>query len=109
MAYNEGVAQRVREAMQEVYDIAEKKMFGGLAFMVRGNICCGIVRSELMLRVGPEQYEEALELPHARKMDFTGKPMKGLIYVAEEGFEDDSDLEMWVNRALRFIDTLPAK
>ncbi len=109
MAYDEGVAQRVRETMQEVHDITEKKMFGGLAFMVRGNMCCGIVWSELMLRVGPEQYEEALELPHARKMDFTGKPMKGLIYVAEEGFEDDSDLEMWVNRALQFINTLPSK
>jgi len=109
MAYDEGIAQRIREIMCDFPDVIEKKMFGGLAFMIRGNMCCGVVHSDLMLRVGPDGYEEALSLPHARKMDFTGKPLKGFVFVSEEGFESDSDLEAWINRAYDFVSTLPAK
>ncbi len=67
--------------------VREKKMFGGLAFLLRGNMCCGVVGDELMVRVGAESYEEALAHPYAREMDFTGTPMKGFVYVACEGFE----------------------
>ncbi len=84
-------------------------MFGGIAFMVNGNMCCGVVNDTLMARVGPVQYEAALNKPHARKMDFTGKPLKGFVYVAPEGIESDEDLAGWVKRSLDFVTSLPAK
>ena len=109
MAYDEGVAQRLREVFAERTDVVEKKMFGGIAFMVSGNMCCGVVGEELMARVGPEQYEQALQQPFAREMDFTGKPMKGFVYVASAGFVTDEDLQAWVARCEQFARTLPAK
>ena len=84
-------------------------MFGGIAFMLNGNMCSGVVNNELMLRVGPDGYEQALNRPHARKMDFTGKPMKGFVYVGVEGFESDADLENWIELAYQFVMSLPAK
>ena len=77
--------------------------------MFNGNMCCGVVNTELMLRVGPDLYEQALQKPHAREMDFTGKPMKGFVYIAEKGFEHDSDLQTWIELALRFVTALPPK
>lgn len=109
MAYDEGVAERLREAYQSLGNVVEKKMFGGIAFMVDGHMSCGVVNDTLMVRVGPEQYEAALKRPHARQMDFTGKPLKGFIYVAPKGFEDDADLESWVETSLRFVHSLPPK
>ena len=109
MAYDEGVAQRVREMMEDIPGVTEKKMFGGIAFMVNGNMCSGVVNTELMMRVGPDGYDDALQQPHAREMDFTGKPMKGFVYVGEKGFANDPDLKSWINRAYRFVSTLPAK
>ena len=109
MAYDEGLAQRLREAVDEIPGLVEKKMFGGLCFLAAGKLCFGIVKDELMVRVGPDAYEECLGLPHARKMDFTGRAMKGMIYVAVEGFEDDDELSCWVARGLAFAQSLPAK
>jgi TfoX/Sxy family transcriptional regulator of competence genes len=109
MAYDEGVAQRVREALDGHPGVTEKKMFGGLAFLLGGNMAVGIVKNDLMVRVGPEAYGASLELPHARPMDFTGKPMKGFVYVAPAGYESDADLEAWVARGIAFAGTLPAK
>ena len=109
MAYDEGVAQRLREVFADRTDVIEKKMFGGIAFMVRGNMCCGVVGEELMTRVGPEQYEDALKEPYAREMDFTGKPMNGFIYVGVQGFASDKDLASWVERCEQFVSTLPSK
>ncbi len=114
MPYDEGIAQRARETLDDQCDtkthkIVEKKMFGGLAFMVNGNMCCGVVGSRLMVRVGPDQYESALKLPYARPMDFTGKALKGLLYVDEPGFEQDTDLGAWIGRALVFMRSLPSK
>ena len=109
MAYDEGVAERLREIFFSNKNITEKKMFGGIAFMVNGNMCCGVVNDTLMARVGPDQYEAALKMPHARKMDFTGKPLKGFVYVAPEGIESDEDLARWVKRSLDFVASLPAK
>jgi hypothetical protein len=77
--------------------------------MVNGNMCCGVVNDTLMARVGPDQYEAALKRPHTRKMDFTGKPLKGFVYVAPAGFESDDDLAGWVKRCRDFVATLPAK
>lgn len=109
MAYDEGVAQRLREVFASRSDVIEKKMFGGIAFMISGNMCCGVVGEEIMARVGPEQYAEALLEPHAREMDFTGKPMKGFVYVGAQGFTSDEDLEDWVARCEHFVNTLPPK
>ena len=114
MAYDEGLAARVREHLAARDDIGignveEKKMFGGLCFMVAGHMCCGIVGDTLMLRVGPQQYSECLGLPHAREMDFTGKPMKGMLYVDAEGITEDEELAVWITRSLRFISGLPSK
>jgi TfoX/Sxy family transcriptional regulator of competence genes len=109
MAYDEGVAQRIREVFQDRPDVVEKKMFGGLAFLLSGHMGCGVVNDTLMARVGPEQYEAALARPHAREMDFTGRPMKGFVYVAPEGFEADEDLHSWVALCERFVGSLPAK
>ena len=79
MAYAEELADRVRKALAGIDGISERRMFGGLAFMVAGNMCCGIVGEELMVRVGPEAYARALSRPHARAMDFTGRPLKGMV------------------------------
>ena len=109
MAYDEGLAERIREVLADEVGLTEKKMFGGLCMMVRGNMCCGIVDDILIARVGPDQYLHCLELPHVREMDFTGKPLKGMIYVDPEGIAEDEDLKAWVVRCLSFINTLPPK
>ncbi len=84
-------------------------MFGGLCVLVNGNMCCGVVKDELMLRVGAEGYDDALAQPHAREMDFTGRALKGMIYVACEGFSEDEDLAAWLDRADAFAMSLPKK
>jgi hypothetical protein len=109
MAYDETLANRVRTLLTDQPGVTERKMFGGLAFMLQGNMCCGIVHDELMVRVGADQYGAALAQPHAREIDFTGRPMTGMVMVAQPGFESDVDLEAWVQRGVRFTTTLPAK
>lgn len=109
MSYDEGLAERLREALQSRRGISEKKMFGGLAFMSRGYMLVGITGDILMARIGPEYYQQALSRPHVRVMDFTGKPMKGYVFVDPPGFESDSDLSDWVQRCHRFVQSLPPK
>ena len=109
MAIDEAVAGRVRKALTESPDVVEKRMFGGIAFMVRGNMCCGVIGDRLMLRVGPKGYETALSRSHARAMDFTGRPMKGMVYVEPAGFASPRDLKTWIERAMEFVLSLPAK
>lgn len=109
MAYDEGLAQRIREALAAETSVSERKMFGGLCFMVRGNMCCGIVKDELMLRVGKDLFQEALSRPHARVMDFTGKASNGMVYVAKDGIATDGALNDWIDLGLRFVNTLPVK
>ena len=109
MPYNEGLAQRVRATLAAHAAVDERKMFGGLTFMLNGHMCCGIVRDELMVRVGPDQYADAIVQPHARQMDFTGRPMRGMIMVAPAGLESDADLGAWVQRGVAFTSGLPAK
>ncbi|MFT5132136.1 MAG: hypothetical protein ACI9SC_000600 [Gammaproteobacteria bacterium] len=107
MAYDEGLAQRLREQFQERVDVEEKKMFAGVCFMVSNHMCCGIVGETLMARVGPANYEECPGHQHASEMDFTGKTMKGMVYVSPEGFEDDSELAHWINLRCSFVLSLP--
>ena len=109
MAYDEGLAHRVREIFEGRDEVAETKMFGGLAFLLHGNMCCGIVGDELMVRLGPDAYADALSLPHAREMDFTGKPLRGMVYVATDGFDADEDLRAWIGRGVDFAGSLPVK
>jgi TfoX/Sxy family transcriptional regulator of competence genes len=109
VAYDEGLAQRVREVLANQRDVAERKMFGGLAFLVRGNMCCGVVGEQLMVRVGPAAYDEVLSQPHASEMNFTGRPMKGFVYVEPEGLDSDASLQAWVARATDFVRGLPPK
>ncbi len=109
MAYDEGLAERVREVLADNPKIREKKMFGGLVFMLNGNMACGLIKEELMVRVGPDTYEEVLSKPHARKMEFTGRPMKGFITVEAEGLEDDKILKTWIIQGLDYAGSLPAK
>ena len=109
MAFDEGVAQRLREVFAGQDDISEKKMFGGIAFMHRGNMCCGVVDDILMARVGPDAYADALKKPHAREMDFTGKPLTGFIYVDPPGFAEDAQLREWIDLCQSFTGSLPAK
>ncbi len=109
MAFDEGVAERLREILDGQPDIAEQKMFGGIAFMHSGNMCCGIVNDVLMARVGPEAYPDALTRPCAREMDFTGRSMKGFVYVDPDGFAEDDQLREWVSLSLAFTASLPTK
>ncbi len=109
MAYDAGVAERLQDYFQGRADIVEKKMFGGIAFMHRGNMCCGIVDDVLMARVGPDQYADALCRPHAREMDFTGRSMKGFVYVDPPGFAEDGQMNVWIQLCVKFTNSLPAK
>ena len=109
MAYDEGLAQRIRESVEDVPGISEKKMFGGLAFLLNGNMACGVVGEDLMVRVGPEAYATSLARPHVREMNFTGRPMKGLVYISPPGFEADKDLDRWVGEGVAFARSLPSK
>lgn len=110
VAYNEDVADAVRHVFGELdVDAVERRMFGGLAFMVAGHMTVGVIGDELMVRVGKDGYEDALARPHAREMDLTGKAMTGMVYVAEGGFRDEGDLRAWVQRGLDYTSTLPPK
>ena len=109
MAYDEGLAERIRGILADRHDVSERKMFGGIAFMIRGHMSVGIVKEDLMVRVGPEEHEELVRQPHARPMDFTGRPMKGFLYVASPGLDADEDLERWVGYGLKHAMSLPAK
>lgn len=109
MSYDAGLAERLREALAPRPGIKEKKMFGGLAFMSPDYMFVGILGEVLMARVGPDAYAQALARPHARVMDFTGKAMKGYVFVDPPGFESDADLQAWVEQCYRYVCSLPPK
>ena len=109
MAYDEGLAQRIREALADDAGLSERRMFGGVAFMLHGNMAVGISGDELMVRVGPEAYDEALAQPHARVFDMTGRVMRGWVVVAAEGIADDGALGEWVQRGADYALSLPPK
>jgi TfoX/Sxy family transcriptional regulator of competence genes len=109
MAYDEELADRVRAVVAGRDDINEKPMFGGLCLLAHGNMFAGVQSDTLMLRVGPERHDEALGRPHARAMDFTGRPMRGYVYVDPPGIATEAQLLEWIELSLAFVDTLPAK
>jgi hypothetical protein len=109
MAYDEGLAQRLREQLDEVPELTEKKMFGGLAFMVRGNMLVGVIGDELIARVGSDATDAALAKPGARIFDFSGRPTKGWVTVGGAPLGEDETLAAWIADARTFVDTLPPK
>jgi hypothetical protein len=109
MSFDENLASRLRRLFEGNLDIREIKMFGGLCFTSRGHMFIGIVGNNLMARIGPDNYSLALQQPHVREMDFTGKPMQGYVFIAPDGIATEQSLAKWSDLCLRFIDTLPPK
>jgi hypothetical protein len=109
MAYNEALATRVRESFAGQIGLVEKKMFGGLGFMIQGNLACGIIADDLIVRVGPNAYASLVMRPHTRPFDFTSRPMKGWLVVEPAGLVADDDLDYWVSLGATFAGSLPAK
>jgi TfoX/Sxy family transcriptional regulator of competence genes len=109
MTLDEALAERVREALVGRAEVSERKMFGGIAFMVGGNMAVGILGEDLMVRLEPADAERALAEPHTRPMDFTGRPMKGMVFVDPQGTASDRDLAAWVDAGADFAASLPPK
>lgn len=109
MAFDEALADRVRDALAPRADLSERKMFGGIAFMIGGNMAVGVLGDDLMVRLDPADAERALTEPHTRPMDFTGKPMKGMVFVDSAGTAADDDLTSWVDAGADFAASLPPK
>jgi TfoX N-terminal domain len=109
MAYDEALAARIRDILGGAEGVAEKKMFGGIAFLINGNMACGVNRDDMIVRLEPEQTDAALAEPHVRLFDMTGRPMKGWVVVGPGGVAEDADLRSWVGRGADFARSLPAK
>jgi hypothetical protein len=109
LAYDDALADRVRELISLRADGAERKMFGGIAFMLAGNMACGVLGDELIVRLGPEEGERALAEPHTRAFDFTGRPMRGFVVVGPGGVATEEELAGWVDAGADFAASLPAK
>ena len=109
MAFDSGLAQRVRDALGDRAGITERRMFGGLAFLVDGKMFIGIRNASLMARVGPERHQDALAMPGVREMDFTGRPMKGYVYIDPPAIANEQDLKAWVHWCVAYVASLPAK
>jgi TfoX/Sxy family transcriptional regulator of competence genes len=102
MAYNEKLSDRIREALVDVADVEEKRMFGGVCYMIDGKMCIGVVKDEMMCRIGPDVYDQALGKRGCREMDFAGKPMDGYVYVNDEGMQTNEQFGYWINLCLAY-------
>ena len=109
MAYDERLAERIRTVLSPRSDVDERKMFGGIAFMIRGHMSCGIVGATLMVRVDPDDEARLLRTPHARPMDFTGRPMRGFLFVDPPGIRTAAALGTWIRRAAAWAESQPPK
>jgi TfoX/Sxy family transcriptional regulator of competence genes len=109
MAYDEDLAQRVRSLIENKRGYSEKKMFGGIGFMLHGNMACGVIRQDLIVRVGADAYLDALVQPHVELFDMTGRAMTGWVIVKQPGCQEDQDLEVWVEHSVKYARTLPPK
>jgi TfoX/Sxy family transcriptional regulator of competence genes len=108
MAYNLKLAERIRSQLDDI-PVVEKKMFGGVGFLLNGNIACGVNKDNLMVRVDPEKHVNLLKKPHVKPFDLTGKPMKGWLLVEADGVKTEKQLSAWVKEGVEFASTLPAK
>lgn len=109
MAFDESLAARIRIALARKKGIEEKKMFGGLGFLLHGNMLVGVWKNSMIVRLGPDEHEAALREPHVGEFDITGRPMKGWVMVAAEGVVEEDAVKKWVQRAVKFVGKLPAK
>ena len=109
MTFDESLAQRIRDSLARKTNIEEKKMFGGVGFLLHGNMLVGVWKDSLIVRLGPDNYDDALQEPHVREFDITGRAMKGWVLVEPEGVEEDDPLAEWIRRAEEFVGTLPVK
>jgi TfoX/Sxy family transcriptional regulator of competence genes len=109
MAFDETLAARIRQRLTRRKNVAEKKMFGGVGFLLNGNLLVGVWKDSLIVRLSDEQGEAALLEPHVKEFDITGRPMKGWILIGPEGIEDDNQLSDWIQRAAKFVEKLPKK
>jgi TfoX/Sxy family transcriptional regulator of competence genes len=109
VAFSESLASRIRDALARKKGVEEKTMFGGVGFLLNGNILVGAWKDSLIVRLGPDEGEEALLEPHVKEFDITGRSMKGWVLVAPEGIQDDDQLSAWTKRAVKFVGTLPGK
>ncbi len=109
MAYDSGLAVRIRRIVGRTMGVEEKEMFGGLSFLLKGRMFCGIIKNDLVVRVGGDSYEETLSMPHVRPMDFTGRPFKGFVIVEQGGFRTDSNLARWVGSGLDYVASLSGR
>lgn len=109
MPYDETLADRMRPVLLTRSNVQEKSMFGGIAFLVNGNMCCGIWKDLLVIRLDKEEGTAALQEPHVRVMDITGRPMKGWLFVEKKGYAQDKDLFSWIERAYEFASSLKPK
>jgi TfoX/Sxy family transcriptional regulator of competence genes len=109
MAYDEALAERIRTALAGRDGFAEKKMFGGIGFLLNGNVCVGVWKEQLILRLSAEQADAALEHEHVHVFDITGRAMTGWVLVDPEGMRTDEELRAWIGQAIEFVSLLPAK
>jgi TfoX/Sxy family transcriptional regulator of competence genes len=108
VAYNEELAGRIRAALADRTDVEEKKMFGGLSFMVGGQMCCGVLKNDLVVRIEPADFDDLVAQPRVRPFDFSGRPMQGMVYVDNEALADPEVLRTWVQRGTAYIAAHPA-
>jgi len=109
MVYDKGLMHRVEEILQDTSGFSHKKMFGGICFLLNGNMVCGIIKEDLIVRVGKAKYEHSLSLPHTRVFDITRRPMTGWVMVSSKGYESDKDLQKWIQRGVDIALSLPPK
>ena len=109
MAFDETLAARIRDALARKRGVEEKRMFGGVGFLLHGNMLVGVWKDSLIVRLGPDNYDDALLEQHVREFDITCRAMKGWVLVEPEGVEDDDQLKAWIDRAMKFVRTLPAE
>ena len=109
MPFDEDLAARIRDALTRTRGVEQKKMFGGVVFLLHGNMLVGVWKDALVARLGPDESVAALREPHVRAFDITGRPMRNWVLVGPEGVEDDDRLTGWIERATAFVETLPRK
>ena len=109
MPFDESLAARIRDILARRKGVEEKKMFGGICFLLHGNMLVGVWKDSLIARLGPDEGEAALREPHVRAFDITGRPMRNWVLVEPEGVEEDNELKDWIQRATKFVEMLPRK
>jgi TfoX/Sxy family transcriptional regulator of competence genes len=109
MAFSEALAARIRQRLARCKNVEEKRMFGGVGFLLNGNLLVGVWKDSLVVRLGPDEGDEALKEPHVKEFDITGRPMKGWVLVEPQGVEGDDQLTGWIERAVKFVRALPTK